>query len=77
MYMTKCNKFNYLLYTIFTYQEDPRIDRTGTNTRPRYGHMTARQQCVRYHSTCSDWSTLHAGVPTRNKIRPNYIFSHD
>ena len=32
--------------------------------------LTARQQCVRYHSTCSDWSTLHAGVPQGTKLGP-------
>ena len=32
--------------------------------------LCSRQQCVRYHSTCSDWVSLHAGVPQGTKLGP-------
>jgi hypothetical protein len=32
--------------------------------------LTSRQQCVRYHSTCSDWLALSTGVPQGTKLGP-------
>ena len=32
--------------------------------------LSSRQQCVRYNSTLSDWSTLNAGVPQGTRLGP-------
>lgn len=32
--------------------------------------LSSRQQCVRYRSICSEWSTLNAGVPQGTRLGP-------